>query len=326
MKVLVTGANGLLATNCIQLLLQEAYSVNGMIRDKSSFLLPPHPKLQLIKGDLRDPQALEEAVEGCEVVVHIAALTSPDLLSYEPYYKVNVEATEDLANAAIKHKVKRFIYLSSANTRGHGTKEDPGTEQLPVKKPFSKSWYAQSKLQAEQALLKKKELLDIVIINPSFMLGPWDAKPSSGRIILMGYKKSIVFHPPGGKNFVKVKDVARGILAVIENGRNGEAYLMASENMSYREFFRSLSELTGNKTLLIELPKPLLLAAGYTGDLFRRLGMKTAISSVNMKILCVKNYYSGKKAEQELGIEFCPVSEGIKEAVDWFKLYDKIQP
>jgi hypothetical protein len=100
---------------------------------------------------------------------------------------------------------------------------------------------------------------------------------------------------------------------------------MAGENLTYREFFRKLSEETNNKPLLIRLPKTLLITAGYFGDALRRLGIKTEISSVNMKILCVKNYYAGEKAAEELGIEFGPVSEGVEDAITWFKRHKMIK-
>ena len=161
--------------------------------------------------------------------------------------------------------------------------------------------------------------MQVLVLNPSFILGPYDAGPGSGRIILMGYNKRFVFCPPGGKNFVNAKDIARAIGAAIEQGKNGESYLVTHENLSYKEFFSRLAQKNEQETNIYEIPSFLLLSAGKLGDLLRFFGIKTAISSVNMKILCVKNFYSNTKVREELNVDFASIDFGIKEAVKWFK-------
>src|SRR5690606_20062376 len=108
--------------------------------------------------------------------------------------------------------VKKFIFVSSANTIGYGSKNGLGNEKNPMKAPFTKSWYALSKFEAEQYLLTHNKDMELNIINPTFMIGGYDSKPSSGKIILMGWKKELIFYPCGGKNFVAVKDVSQAII------------------------------------------------------------------------------------------------------------------
>ncbi|MDT0688994.1 NAD-dependent epimerase/dehydratase family protein [Salegentibacter sp. F188] len=325
MKLLITGANGLLATNTIKYFLELGHEVKGLLRSKEKFVLPPHPKLELVQGDITEPSAVENAVKDCDAVIHIAALTSPDLPNYDSYYKVNVAGSENLVKAAIKFKLKKFIYVSSANTMGFGSSENPGTETTPLKPPFTESLYAKSKLEAQQKLFSYADKIAIVTVNPTFMLGPYDGKPSSGEIILMGYRKKFIFYPPGGKNFVDVRDAARGISAALKKGKNREIYLLAGQNLSYKEFFQKLvKKRTGAKSVMIKVPKPLLLIAGYAGDFLRKLNVKTSASSANMKILCVKNYYSAKKAEEELDVHFHPIGDAIEDAIAWFQKNGKL--
>src|SRR5690606_40380940 len=126
---------------------------------------------------------------------------------------------------------------STANTIGYGIDETPGSLP-PMRWPFTRSLYARSKAAAEAYLLRQQDRIAIHIINPTFMIGPHDSKPSSGRIILQAMQRRIVFYPPGGKNFVAVKNVARSIEKSIRLGKNGQRYLLAGENMSYLQFFR----------------------------------------------------------------------------------------
>ncbi len=151
------------------------------------------------------------------------------------------------------------------------------------------------------------------------MIGPYDGKPSSGAIIQMGYGKKLIFHPPGGKNFVNVEDAAAGVVDALEKGKNGEAYLLAGENLSYRQFFKKLGNQTGQRPILIQVPRFILLSAGYLGNFLRFLGIKTPLTSINMKILCVRNYYSNQKTRSELGTAFYPIENGIRKAIHWFK-------
>jgi len=324
MKVLVTGANGLLATNTIIELLDRGYSVKGLIRNKAKFISFKHDNLELYEGDITNESDVEKAIKDCEIVIHAAANTNQNLLKLSDYHKVNVVGTKNILSQSLKSRIKKYIFISTANTFGYGTKSDLGNESKEIKYPFSSSNYALSKLEAQNLLFKASKEIDIIVINPTFMLGAYDSKPSSGRIILMGLKKYFLFYPPGGKNFIHVKDAARGVVNAIELGKNGESYLLAHENLSYKEFFKKVNSSSNKKPIMIKLPKPLLLFLGTIGDLIRKAGIKTDLSKTNMKILCVENFYSNNKAQKELKLTCIPVDNAIDDAIEWFKTNGKI--
>jgi dihydroflavonol-4-reductase len=315
--VFVTGASGLLGTNLVHLLTERGYFVKGLVREKSRYKGIRHPNLQLLEGGLFDD--LTKVLTDVDYIVHIAAVTSQHLIDYADYWKVNGHATIQLFHAAVKCKVKKFLFISTANTLGHGTLAVPGNEHEPAMEPFSASLYARSKKMAEDYLFSQKEKMDVVIVNPTFMLGAYDTKPSSGRIILMAWKKKVIFCPPGGKNFVHVEDVAEGIIKCIEKGRSGEKYLLANENMSYKDFFQKVNKLTGYKTLMVRMPETVLNMLGALGELLRRLGIKTSVGLVNMRILCAGNYFSNAKSVSELGLTYRPVDQAIADAVNYFE-------
>lgn len=316
-KVFVTGINGLLGTNLAETLLENNYFVKGLIRDKTKFEGKNHPNLELHQGNLFDD--LTSALNDVDYVIHIAAETNQNLIYYRDYQKTNYDATIQLFNAATYCKVKKFIFVSTANTLGFGSLTNLGDETKKIKSPFTSSFYAKSKLETEEYLLQKSDEMEVLIVNPTFMLGAYDTKPSSGRIILMGWKKKILFYPPGGKNFVHVKDVAYGIIKSLEKGKNKEKYILANKNHSYFEFFEKLNLIANQNPIMIKIPKYILIGLGYFGDGIRLLNIRTSISSTNMKALCIDNFYSNEKSIQELGINYRHTEVAINDAFKYFE-------
>jgi nucleoside-diphosphate-sugar epimerase len=316
MKVFLTGISGLLGTNLTIALLEKGYEVRGFIRDSSRYKGPLDANLEIVQGSLTND--LSPLLADTDVVIHAAAETNQHHLSYSHYKSVNCDATIQLLNAAIRSRVKKFVFVSTTNTLGYGSMDDLGDEQKLVKFPFNASFYAKSKLEAERALLQLKDQAEVIIINPGFMIGAYDSRPSSGRIILMGLNKKIIFYPEGGRSFVHVKDVAQGIINSLEKGINGERYLLVNENLTYEAFFRKLNNMTHQTPLMIKIPRMMLMLLGYGGNVLRRVGIPTSISSVNMRILCINNFYSNKKSIQELGMVYQPIENAISEAVTYF--------
>jgi len=317
-NVFVTGANGLLGCNTIIELLKCGFHVKGLLRSRGKYNSIKHENLELIEGDITNKEYLDEVLFNCEYVIHLAAITDQNLLNYNLYEEINVIGTKNILLAAIKNKVRRIIYVSTANVFGFGPLNNLGDETKKMKHPFDKSFYANSKKEGQDFALSKINEIEVVIVNPTFMIGPYGSRPSSGKIILMGLKNPYVFCPPGGKNFVCAKDVAKGIIRAMKYGVNGEAYLLANENITFCNFFKLLRRNTKNNFLIIHVPKYALLLLGYIGNLIRSIGIKTNFSDVNMKALCINNYYSNNKAKKQFEINFNPIEEGIIEAIEWY--------
>lgn len=320
-KVLVSGASGLLATHTIIELIKKGYFVKALVRDKKKILLPHLRNLEILEGDINDKSSLELACKDCEIVVHTAAETNQGWSNYSHYSRVNIQGTENILKASIKNGVSKFIHISTCNVYGYGDIEDPGSETKPIKKPFSDSLYVKSKLAAQQIALSYSDKIDVIVINPTFIIGSYDQKPSSGRIVLLGSKK-IVFVPPGGKNFVGANDVAHAILQSITHGKNRESYILSGENMSYKDFFNKVGQQLNKKPILLPLPSILLNFIGVFGSLLQSLGIDNEFTLTNMKILSVKNYYTNKKAIEALKIKIKNIDIAIEETVEWFKKYD----
>lgn len=305
MKVLVTGANGMLAANIIEELLNSGYLVRGTIRNRNKYKGTLHPNLELIECDFTDFDTMLEVVNGCDSIIHAAAITAQNHINYEEYRRVNVEATERLLKIAMICKIKRFVFVSSANTIGRGSESVPGDEKTPLRRPLIGSMYARSKSEAERVILGYSRIMDVIVVNPTFMIGRYGSLNGSNRILRMA--KATTFCPPGGKSFIDVEDAARGILLALEWGLSGERYLISGDNLSFKSFFQIFPHVKR----IIVVPRCVMVAIGLFGNMLRSVGIKTSLSITNIRILCTECFYSNNKAKSELGFSCKPISEFI---------------
>jgi len=321
--VFVTGASGLLGINVIEDLLLHKYNVIGLLRNKNKFPLPKNKQLKIIIGDISNPETYVEALKKVQIVIHVAAVTDQNIKKYATYKKTNVDAAKNLLKQSIQNNIQTFINVGSANAFGFGSLTNLGNETIRIKAPFNKSLYALSKLEAQNEILRvgnSQQKTKVISVNPTFMIGKYDTKPSSGRIVLSAHKKKIIFYPPGGKSFINVKDVAQTITKTINLGKHGECYLLSGENLSYKQFYKKVTKALNQRSKFVKIPRELLITIGYFGNFARFLGVKTAISATNLKTLCISNFYSNKKATTNLNHVQHPINSGIDDAIKWFKL------
>lgn len=324
-KILITGATGLLGANLTRELYRLGHDIRLLVRPSANLRTLADIPVELFHGDVGDPQAVQLAVAGCEYVVHAASITDQWGISFEDYERVNFTGTVHIAEACRRHGVKKLVYVSTANTLGHGTKNEPGNELAGFSLFSAGSGYINSKYLAQQYVLEQVEKhgLPAVVVNPTFIIGPHDVRPSSGKLLLHGVRSWFVWCPPGGKNFVHVGDVCRGIALAIEKGKPGDCYLLAGENHSYREFFRIVSRTIGRKRLLFTIPAWVLKAVGLAGSLAGQFtGRRPKLNYTTARLLCLGNYYSGRKSERDLGMRYLSTETAVADACAWLKEND----
>ncbi|MDP4238945.1 MAG: NAD-dependent epimerase/dehydratase family protein [Bacteroidota bacterium] len=325
MNVLVTGANGLLGHQVVMELLKRQHTVHLIVRSTQNIYFDIS-SVKVFEGNFTDYTLLSQAARGCDAIIHIAAVTATNLLKADDYRNINVEGTARVIRAANESGIRTIVYISSANTIGFGNEQLPADERFPIQYPFSASFYAQSKLESEQLLVEASKQPDkhVVIINPAFMIGAYDTKPSSGKLILMGYNRRILFIPKGGKNFVPARDVAVAVCNALTRGRNGERYLASGINLSFKEYYTLQKQAGSYSQWIFELPGFLLLSIAKIGDLLRRLGIKSDLSTRNIRQLLIREYYSNRKGKNELNLPETDLKIAVQEAIDWFKEHNRI--
>lgn len=320
MKVLVTGATGLLGSHIVHELIKKKYQVRVLVREKSNREALTGLKVEYVVGQLTRRQDINRAVAGCRYVIHSAARAIHIPTRLDAFKEVNYESTRFIAEACQREGVERLVYVSTANCFPNGTLNNPGTETGKFPSWLKRSGYAFSKYLAQQLVLDfvKKRNLNAVIVNPTFIIGR-DLKPDGGKIFSYILNKNIAFHPAGGKNFVHAGAAATGVVNALELGRTGECYLLAGENLTYRQFFRIVTAWTKRRTILIPIPCSLLKLSGRIGDFLEQvLKFPVQLTYVNARMLCLKNYYSPDKAIKELALPVVPAKDSIEAALHWF--------
>jgi nucleoside-diphosphate-sugar epimerase len=318
MKILVTGANGLLGHHVVMELLNRAHEVRIVVRstEKIGFNLS---KVEVVTGSFADKNTIYESAKGCDGIIHIAAATDTNLLYYREYQLINVDATKQIIETARELSIKKLVFISTANTIGYGSKKKYADENSSIEYPFTQSDYAKSKLEAEQLFSAYAKENHVVIINPTFLIGSYDTKPNSGKLVIMGYKKRYLFIPDGGKNFVCVKDVAVACCNALTMGKSGERYLASGVNLSFKKYFNIQKRVGEYKQKIVIIPPFYLQSIALIGDIMRLLKIKVSFCSRNINQLLIKEYYTNQKAKTDLLLPETPVESGIQDALNWFK-------
>jgi dihydroflavonol-4-reductase len=327
-KVLVTGANGLLGSNIVRQLDASGYRAIAMVRKSSNRLALKDANYILFEGDIANEKDVNNAIRGCDYVIHCAAKTSQSPSNLENYKETNIKATQTIINACIKFNVKRFIFVSTANCFTNGTMENPGDETGSFMPWLKDSGYAYSKFLAQTEVLSafKTNKLPAIVVNPTFMIGPYDAQTSSGKLLLYAYNNMILFYPPGGKSFVDVEYAAKAISHALIKAKVGETYLLAGKNMTYKDFFQLIAKQSKKKKILIPIPSFLLSSIGKISDIIEHLlSISLPLNTVNAKLLSLDNYFSNKKAMKDLKLEATNIDKAVSKAVSWFKQNGFIQ-
>jgi dihydroflavonol-4-reductase len=322
MKVLVTGADGFLGNNIVREVLNRGLEVRAFLQEGRNTQTLDELTLEKSFGDLLNADEVMKAAEGCDYIIHAAANTSIWPERSEIIRQVNYNGTLNIISAAEYANVKRLVSIGTANSFGNGTLAKPGNEETPFTAGKFGLDYIDSKLKAQEAIIDhvNNHGLDAVIINPTFMLGPYDTKPSSGELLLALYNGKVPGYTDGGRNFIHVKDVATAAANALTMGRKGECYIMANENLTYKEFNQIVAEELSIKPPKLFVPKPFIIAYGIISQAFAWITRKApAISYTVAKISLDTNYYTAAKAIKELNLPQTPIKIAVREAFDWFR-------
>ena len=320
-KALVTGATGLLGNNIVRRLLEQGDDVRVLVRESSD----PRPTEGLdvdkVIGDVTDRDSVFQAVAGMDAVYHSAAHIHLGWTRREEATNVNVNGSENVADAALDAGAK-LVHVSTIDTLAPGQPDAPADEDSQGEKiPIT---YVVTKRQAEQVVRERiAKGLSAVIVHPGFMLGPWDWKPSSGRMLLEVLRRFTPAAPTGGMSLCDVRDVADGAILAAEKGSSGRNYILAGTSLSYLDAWKMFVEVTEEgKPPKFRLGPIARVIGAWGGDLFAKItGKESEVNSGAIKMSCLFNYYSSARAEEELGYSCRPPEESIRDAWEWFKEY-----
>jgi dihydroflavonol-4-reductase len=322
MLTLVTGATGLVGNNVVRLLLNRGQRVRVLQRATAD----PRPlaglDVEFASGDVRDAESVRRACQGASLVIHAAARVHIGSTGLEEHHAVNVQGTRHVANSC-REVGARLVHVSTVDAMACGSRAAPADEETPLNAHVLCP-YVVTKREAEQVVLEQvRGGLDAVIVNPAFMLGPWDWKPSSGRMLLAVARGQGRFAPPGGNDFCDVREVAAGILAAAEKGEPGRRYILGGESLSYLEAWRMFAAVTGGPPPIKRVRKWLTLTIGSFGSLWGRISAREPdINLAAARMSNLEHHFSSQRAIRELGYRVAPARLAAEAAWAWFKEQD----
>lgn len=323
MKAFVTGATGFVGSHVARLLSDQGAELRLLVRSTSNTKLIDNLKADRATGDLRQPQSLRKALDGCDYVFHVAADYRLWAKNPREMYESNVEGTRTLLRAAQEAGVKRIVYTSSVATMHFNGSGQPTREDVPVTAEEMIGDYKRSKFQAEQVVLEAaRGGMNVVMVNPTAPMGEQDIKPTpTGRIVLDFIRGKFPAYVDTGLNVVDVVECARGHLLALEKAKPGERYILGGENVTLKELLDRLSAITGVASPTRKVPHGVALTFAYCDEFFtgRLLGKEPRATVDAVRMGKKKMFASSAKAERELGWKVVPIDSALERAVKWFR-------
>jgi len=318
-RALVTGATGCVGANVVAALMERGYEVRAMHRPTSDLTALEGLGVERVVGDLLDPPSLVRAMEECDLVFHVAAVSDYWRTPPETIYRVNVEGTRNLVAAALAAEVQRLVYTSSIGALGVPPEGRLLDEEATFNLPPRRFPYGHSKHLAEGVVREAiAQGLDGVIVNPAAVIGPRDVHWIGGSLLREVQRGTGWFAPPGGGCWAAATDVGLGHVLAAERGRTGERYLLGGENLTHRETVEIVAEVVGGRRPLITLPHflmgPLAVAAGIAGR-----SLHLPFSAEQVWLSARQIYCDSGKAVRELGYPQTTFRTAVEEAYTWYR-------
>jgi dihydroflavonol-4-reductase len=321
-RVLVTGGAGFIGHHVVRLLREQGRPVRVLVLRGEDTRNLAGLDVERVEGDVLDRGSLSRAMEGCELVFHLAAIYRTWVPDPRLTWEVNVAGTTNVLACAMERRVKRVVCTSSIagiGLSGDGTPSDETARFNLWNDSFD---YVRSKWLGQEVALSFARVMDVVVVNPGMPMGPGDIGPTpTGKTLIDTLKGRHKLAFDGGLNIVDVEDVARGHLLAAEKGARGEKYLLSGHNVGVFEFVDVLSRVTGTPLKLARVPAGLVVRVGAVMEsVADNVTKKEPIATAgSVRYASQKLYFDNAKAKRELGYTVRPLEDTIRRSVRWFR-------
>lgn len=328
--IFVTGGAGLVGAALLKQLVQtQQQPVKALYRNHLPVTLTKEEQLQIewIKGDVLDASLLFQELKGCQQVYHSAAIVSYHPKRRGQMYRINIEGTANMVNAALENGVEKFLQVSSVAALGRIRKDEVITEETKWSEETNNSHYGKTKYLSELEVWRGMgEGLNAVIVNPSIILGEstWD---NGSTAIFRNIWNEFPWYTNGGTGFVDVNDVVKAMTGLMNSDISAQRFLLSNEHLTFRELFTKIANTFGKKP-------PTRHAKPWIGELVWRMEAIKALFSTKEPLLTkettgtahANTYFSNTKIKKTLpDFEFTPVDETIERTCKWLTEYYQLK-
>lgn len=328
--IFVTGGTGLVGAHVLLKLAQKSREFKALKRPYSSLdicrkiftyynSINEFEKINWVEGDINDIPSLEYGMKDCDLLLHCAGLVSFSPSDIELLNQVNIQGTANVINVALSSSVKKVGFVSSIAALGRNSTNDVVNEESYFKSTKLDSHYARTKYLAEQEVWRASaEGLDVIIINPSVILGPGDWEKGSSKIFKRIYS-GLKFYTNGSTGYVDVVDVAASLVKLLLSDVKNERFIVNGANLKYRDCFDQIAEALGK-------PKSYIKVTPFLKEIVWRLeAVKSLLTGENPLITketanssMTNSSYTTSKIEKAIGFQFTDIDYSIKKYADWF--------
>jgi len=326
-RTFITGGTGTLGSALLEGLVKDGREVSALARSDESKAKVESMGAIPVESHLLDPEGLEKAMVGHDVVYHAAGLNAFCLPQRSPLFEINVQGSVNVVEAALRAGVRRVVYTSSAATIG----EKSGTvgREDSMHRGWFLSEYERSKYEAERAVLDvaRSKDLDLVCVNPSSVQGPGRAG-GTAKIIIYYVTGRLKYFVNTRFSIVDIDDCTRGHILAEREGRSWNRYVLNGGTISAIDALGLMARITGVKDVPRFIPGRLAIgAAGLAANVFRlRRKTPSPVCSEMVRTLVHGHAYDGTRAERELGLEYTSIEDTLERTVKWLIDEGEIPP
>ena len=318
----VTGGTGFIGSRLIALLAARGVEVRALARSQAGTKKVQRLGATPVRGDVTDPASMKEAMGGCEVVFHVAAMYEIGARYARQMKVVNVDGARNVFKTAVEAGVPKIVYTSTAAVHGDtkGKMVDE-THQVPFEALRASTVYEQTKWRAhhEVAIPMIRDGAPIVIVESGGVYGPEDHSVVGGLLELYARGRLPVL-PDRDTAFtlVYVDDVAEGHILTAEQGRIAESYIMGYQPLTLGQFADVWAKVSGRPKIRLKIPSALVRPSWPLMALIEKVVPVPALLSGEAARAAGTTWIvSCRKAQEELGWRPRPVEEGLKLTFDW---------
>jgi dihydroflavonol-4-reductase len=318
----VTCGCGFLGSAIVRALAPESTRVRVLARPGESTENIDGLDVEIVRGDVLSIADVTRAVAGADTVYHAAAIYGSWMPDPTRMYDVNLGGTFNVMEACRRASVQRVVYTASIVSIGRPRAGELGSECTPYEAWDVDFAYSRSKLHSRHLAESFAEWgLDVRVVCPGLVLGPGDVAPTpSGKLLINTIKYGAGFYTDGGASYVDVRDAAHVHVLAARAGKRGERYVATAHNLTNLEFFEAVAEAVGRRSVFVRIPpraaKAVVRAAARRAE---RRGTEPLLAPHMFEYSLKPAFYSNRKAITELGAQFRPFGETLRDAIAYFR-------